>query len=994
MKLRRLRVERLPGIDTPLAIDGLEPGVNVIVGPNAAGKSSLGRGLLALLYPDHHPGLQRLSADLEVARLGECRAERVGDQVAWTSAGAEVAHPRLTPFEFAGSYFLKLEDLVLEPPPGAARRRGRSGASGSAPGAAGPTELDRDIARAVSRELTGGIDLQAVAGAVGKLDNKGRPAARELRDKLADLASLRSRRDALSRREESLPELAARREAAVALAAEAEPAMVGLELAANLQERSKLADRLDSLGPGLDRLDDAAAERLEEYLEALETVSERLATARQDAAAAAASKAGLRLPEQPPSEAEAHVMLEAAHRLMAELVALDGIRKSGAGAERALKVTLARVGVAPEAAAAGAGSERQDDRRVSPDLSASALGRVDSLLSRRIAADARLARREEELAILSAAAPGSGAPAVNVPGGSTEQDLARAETALAEWLEPGANGADERWPARWGWALGGVLAALAVYATGALDAATAGWPSWAPSLAAGAAVAALLALGWRLAGAGTRAARRVARAAFERSGVLPPADWRPAAVAHRLAEVANQRERLRREDEERRSHEARRLAAESALERARAAAAAAQDELSALRNELGYAPELADAGLPGWLQAVARAEELRAQLEGLSAEYRRSASSTARLRERLESFLGANGMPLPPAAPADSLLTAARELLDMLQRRAGLDARIRTAEEAAVGAERERERVANALERFLSDLALEPGDTVAARHELRRRLRLLPEWLETSRELAEATVRCAELRRRLERFPRLLALAEAGDSEGLGSRRAEAEAAAREVESLTKEVNDVHRDIENAASQRLLERASAAVAQARDRLSEHRDQALRIRAAEHLVESVGNQHRATVQPAALELARSWFLEFTGGRYELEFVNEPAQDRRLIAHDRLVGAARELGELSTGTRSQLLLASRVAYAVTLEQTAGLEPMPLFLDEALTTADPERFAAVARALLSLAAAGRQIIYLSARLDDARSWQEAARSVGESVRVIELAGSSDGA
>jgi len=80
--------------------------------------------------------------------------------------------------------------------------------------------------------------------------------------------------------------------------------------------------------------------------------------------------------------------------------------------------------------------------------------------------------------------------------------------------------------------------------------------------------------------------------------------------------------------------------------------------------------------------------------------------------------------------------------------------------------------------------------------------------------------------------------------------------------------------------------------------------------------------------------------------------------------------------------QLLLAVRMAFAREAEQ--GREPLPLFLDEALTTADPERFQAAVESLTRLAVEQeRQVIYLTARPDDAAFW----RASGEGPAFIDL-------
>ena len=75
--------------------------------------------------------------------------------------------------------------------------------------------------------------------------------------------------------------------------------------------------------------------------------------------------------------------------------------------------------------------------------------------------------------------------------------------------------------------------------------------------------------------------------------------------------------------------------------------------------------------------------------------------------------------------------------------------------------------------------------------------------------------------------------------------------------------------------------------------------------------------------------------------------------------------------------QLLLAVRVAFAIEAEK--GRTPLPLFLDEALTTADPDRFRAVADSLRRLSEEdGRQIFYLTAQPEEGRYWAEAAPAV----------------
>ena len=51
MKLRRLAIDRLPGIDRPFELDDLGDGLNILVGPNGIGKSRLSAAVRSLLWP-------------------------------------------------------------------------------------------------------------------------------------------------------------------------------------------------------------------------------------------------------------------------------------------------------------------------------------------------------------------------------------------------------------------------------------------------------------------------------------------------------------------------------------------------------------------------------------------------------------------------------------------------------------------------------------------------------------------------------------------------------------------------------------------------------------------------------------------------------------------------------------------------------------------------------------------------------------------------------
>ena len=146
---------------------------------------------------------------------------------------------------------------------------------------------------------------------------------------------------------------------------------------------------------------------------------------------------------------------------------------------------------------------------------------------------------------------------------------------------------------------------------------------------------------------------------------------------------------------------------------------------------------------------------------------------------------------------------------------------------------------------------------------------------------------------------------------------------------------------------------------ARTKLRERRDEAILAEAGRFLIDTVEREYEQTQMPRVFERAHGHFSAFTHHGYELR-LGGGTRSPRLFAIDLRSGESRELAELSDGTRGQLLLAARMAFAEEVER--GLT-LPLFLDEALDQSDPARFAAIAGSLGRMAKdQGRQVFYLT--------------------------------
>jgi hypothetical protein len=180
----------------------------------------------------------------------------------------------------------------------------------------------------------------------------------------------------------------------------------------------------------------------------------------------------------------------------------------------------------------------------------------------------------------------------------------------------------------------------------------------------------------------------------------------------------------------------------------------------------------------------------------------------------------------------------------------------------------------------------------------------------------------------------------------------------------------------------LAERDRAIVA-----VGEQRDLALQTMAGTFLLDCIENEYRTDSEPRVLRRARDWLARFTRYRYTLQAAgngedSEPAFRAVDTTRNRRLG----LDELSRGTRMQLLIAVRLAFAAEAEKHRS--PLPFILDEVLSSSDPERFKAIIDCLLVLVNEGRQVFYFTCQPGDAKAWLEAAEAAGiADAKLIDL-------
>lgn len=900
MKLLSIDCRRLPGIDAPFRVEGLGAGLNLVVGPNGIGKSSLRRAIAATLWPEGAAEAVEAEAVWEVGG-GRLRVLARDRRATW-----EGTPPTLPASHLARGYTLGVRDLLD-------------------PAATG----DRAMGEAIRVEMAGGYDLAAVRRTVALGPRHGLRERRDLQAAAAARAKIAAGQRELAAEAADLPELQAARARAVVAQQQLDLLTAARDLAAARVGHTAAAARLAAFPAPLAHLSGDERDRLARFAteagkarEALVSVETELARARETAIAT--------------KLAGGEVDAVAAEGVVASARAVVELEREVRDAEQA------RAAAEAELAVIGGGGA----------LAAEEVERIEGLVGR---LHGHRQRAQEVATRLSLLPP--------VEGGEEPARLLQGESALQRWLVV-AEGPPP--PPAWLVACGGVAIVIGVLLVA---------HAYAALLFGASAGVLLYAAASQLSGRRNRQAREVAQSLYAESRLAPPAPWERQVVEARLADVRAELAVAARAraaaDERRRLHgEAMALAAKEAE---------LEEEASQWRARLG----LAEGGSLHLLDLGHRLDARRraaADLAGAEARLDQARAWVSEQRAVVEGFLSPLGLtPDPAPAVAGPALAAAAE---------GVVARLRdhcqaVREIAELKRRRaraaERQEAAEGEARDLLDRA-----AVADAAALAALLDRLGEYRKTQAEVTQLAGRIAELEVRLAELPELTALS----LDAAAARLDAAQAAANRLADLAAQVGTLEERIRQAEGSDALEVSRAAEAAARDALGARRKESLEAAAAALLLDLVEEEHQEVARPPVLQRASNWFASFTHHRYTVRV----ADTGELVAQESDTGAVRGLGELSDGTRAQLLLAGRIAFAT--HHEAG-EAVPLLLDEALSLADPDRFDAVAEALLTLAAEGRQILYFTANPHDCARWNRLCAARGESVPpTIDLASVRTGA
>jgi DNA repair exonuclease SbcCD ATPase subunit len=208
-------------------------------------------------------------------------------------------------------------------------------------------------------------------------------------------------------------------------------------------------------------------------------------------------------------------------------------------------------------------------------------------------------------------------------------------------------------------------------------------------------------------------------------------------------------------------------------------------------------------------------------------------------------------------------------------------------------------------------------------------------------------------------------------SDELVSLREQAKASAQEVNRLRDEIRDVELRIEQAMQGRELHRLQEERNACTRALEEDRAQALHTHLLRTVLDWLQESCRTGHQPEVLKAANRYLHQFTSGALTLTLSLDKGVEAFMAGEPG--HPPRPLQQLSSGERTQLIMAVRLAFL----QQHETVPLPLFVDEALGTSDDQRSDAILHTLIEIAKEGRQIFYFTAQTDELSKWMQVLES-----------------
>ena len=904
MILKRLRIRRLPGIEQPFEIQFPGPGFHIIYGPNGIGKSSVCRAVTSLYWSDRGPS-ERVSIDGQFETEDEVwRASREGPRLQWHCDDDSIAAPILPQSHNDHCFILRLRDLIDPSHDGT-----------------------RDVASEIKRQMSGGFDLQDIVDAQFPRISRqyGRPQRRAFNSAEKSVQVEVGRQAGLQRDADRLNELQEQLVQANADHEQIRYVDEAINLVVNKAKCEEFEEEISNMPASLANLMGNELEEVTEFQLRVDEYDSRILDLRSRIDTALVERQQSQLAE-PIDKTVLSAWNTKADELYRIEVQLRDEKVNEAEYQNRFQSSLKALG---SVEAENFSTTIDDHNRLFSLLRAS-----DTLRNERSAI-------EEERRVIDSFEQSRE--------GETDRDVLRAAIdCLRLWLRSpeSPNSPEKLMYLQKDKLISVILAIVLVVGFALYD------PFMGVALAAGYLFVYLVSLIFKK----NVDVRADAERAFSKFHIDEPTKWIAESVEMRLGELEKEFTEVdtRMQRDYIRGTERKKLESKLADLAVREARLAERREILLESLQLN---SIEDAELVDLVRALDEVRKVKIELEGSTKRVEQTESMYIEKFAELNAFLQGLDEPLP-----DKAAEAKASLNSLLVRNTKLEQAIRDEDQAVSQLKQtlaDRQSAVDSINGIYERAAIKNGDIYGLEQLLGQQQRYLDLVNETNQikrdidrgkmelkesELSDTLVNCA--RSQLDELKQKLI-----DSSSTADGKRD------EIAEINARVSETKR---SSSLQTLIEERE----QARSELKDRRDHAMFNTAGRFLVEEVDRVYSRSQIPRVFERASELFSAFTHFGYRLE-LGHRTESPRLYATDIRAGESRELDELSDGTRAQLLLAARMAFAEEVEQGGRL---PLFLDEALDQSDPRRFEAIARSLARVAEdQGRQIIYLTSDPSD---------------------------
>ena len=322
MRLKRLAINRLPGISQPFEIEAAGAGFHVVFGPNGIGKSSICRAVEGLYWEDRGPS-QRISVNGEFDLDGEAWwGEREGARVRWQRGGEDSVPPTLPPSHNHRCFFLRLRDLIDPSPDGT-----------------------QDIASEIRRQMSGGFDLDRIASDLfaDVSTRHGRRERNDFNKALQDIQKAEGSHSGLQRRADQLESLRTQLDAAETSARRLISVERALGLAGRQEKHDGIEEEMNALPDGLAKLTGKEVEQIGQLQAQVDKLNERARSLERQLSEASDVQRASGL-SAPPDPAELAVRRENAAELSRVELALQAARTDHSACRKELAAALSAIG--------------------------------------------------------------------------------------------------------------------------------------------------------------------------------------------------------------------------------------------------------------------------------------------------------------------------------------------------------------------------------------------------------------------------------------------------------------------------------------------------------------------------------------------------------------------------------------------------------------------------------------------------------------------------